>query len=49
VCGPVRESYLFDERDTDDPARYLTEIAWPVRPRASADVTAGEPPARAGA
>jgi effector-binding domain-containing protein len=33
VCGPVRESYLVDERDTDDAARYLTEIAWPVAPR----------------
>ncbi len=33
VCGPVRESYLVDERDTDDATRYLTEIAWPVAPR----------------
>ncbi len=40
VCGPVRESYLVDERDTDDPALYLTEIAWPVRPRAAADAAA---------
>jgi DNA-binding transcriptional MerR regulator len=40
VCGPVRESYLFDERDTADPTRYLTEIAWPVRPRASVDAPA---------
>jgi effector-binding domain-containing protein len=37
VCGPVRESYLFDERDTDDPSRYLTEIAWPVQARVPAD------------
>jgi DNA-binding transcriptional MerR regulator len=48
VCGPVRESYLVDERDTDDPARYLTEIAWPVRPRASAEETPAEPPTRVG-
>ena len=33
VCGPVRESYLVDERDTDDPQRYLTAITWPVQPR----------------
>jgi DNA-binding transcriptional MerR regulator len=32
VCGPVRETYVVDERDTDDPQRYVTEIAWPVRP-----------------
>jgi len=35
VCGPVRESYLVDERDTDDTACYLTEIVWPVAPRAA--------------
>jgi DNA-binding transcriptional MerR regulator len=34
VRGPVREAYLADERDTDDPLRYVTEITWPVRPRA---------------
>jgi len=33
VCGPVREFYLVDERDTDDPQRYVTEITWPVQPR----------------
>ncbi len=33
VCAPVRESYLVDERDTDDPQRYVTEITWPVQPR----------------
>lgn len=33
VRGPVREVYLVDERETDDPERYLTEIVWPVRPR----------------
>lgn len=36
VCGPVREAYLTDERDTEDPQRYVTEIAWPVRPQAAA-------------
>ena len=35
VCGPVREFYLADERDTDDPRRYLTEITWPVQTRAA--------------
>ena len=35
VCGPVREFYLVDERDTDDPQRYLTEITWPVQTRAA--------------
>ena len=35
VCGPVREFYLVDERDTDDPRRYLTEISWPVQTRAA--------------
>ena len=34
VCGPLREAYLADERDTDDPAHYVTEITWPFRPRA---------------
>ena len=33
VRGPVREAYLVDERDTEDPQRYVTEITWPVRPR----------------
>ena len=33
VRGPVREAYLVDERDTQDPQRYVTEITWPVRPR----------------
>ena len=36
VCGPVREFYLVDERDTDDPQRYVTEITWPVQPRETA-------------
>jgi len=40
VCGPVRESYLLDERDTDDPSRYLTEIVWPVQLRAAAETAA---------
>ncbi len=30
VCGPVREAYLADERDVEDPQRYVTEITWPV-------------------
>ena len=33
TCGPVREAYLVDERDTDDPGEYLTEITWPAVPR----------------
>ena len=33
VRGPVQEAYLVDERDTEDPQRYVTEITWPVRPR----------------
>ena len=37
VCGPAREFYLVDERDTDDPRRYVTEITWPVRPWAAAE------------
>lgn len=35
VCGPARERYLADERETDDPEQYLTEIVWPVQPRAA--------------
>jgi DNA-binding transcriptional MerR regulator len=30
VAGPVRETYLCGPRDTDDPARWRTEIGWPV-------------------
>jgi DNA-binding transcriptional MerR regulator len=38
IGGPARETYLVDERDTEDPGRYVTEITWPMRPRvASAD------------
>lgn len=33
TCGPVRETYLVDERDTDDPDDYMTEITWPAVPR----------------
>lgn len=33
TCGPVREAYLIDERDTDDPGSYMTEITWPAVPR----------------
>lgn len=28
--GPMRESYLIDNRDTSDPSHYVTEIAWLV-------------------
>lgn len=35
VCGPVREFYVVDERDTDDPQRYVTEMTWPVQARPS--------------
>jgi DNA-binding transcriptional MerR regulator len=35
VCGPARERYLADERDVDDPQRYVTELTWPVQPRAT--------------
>ncbi|MCY1136512.1 MerR family transcriptional regulator [Actinoplanes sp. Pm04-4] len=30
VVGPVREHYLVGPRDTPDPARWRTEIGWPV-------------------
>jgi DNA-binding transcriptional MerR regulator len=30
VAGPVRESYPVGPRDTSDPARWRTEIGWPV-------------------
>ena len=33
ICGPVCEFYVVDERETDDPGRYVTEITWPVQPR----------------
>lgn len=36
VSGPVREFYLVDERETDDPRQYVTEITWPVQARAAA-------------
>jgi DNA-binding transcriptional MerR regulator len=35
-AGPVRESYVVDDRDTDDPQRYVTELTWPVQPRGEA-------------
>lgn len=35
ISGPVREFYLVDERETDDPQLYVTEITWPVQPRAT--------------
>jgi DNA-binding transcriptional MerR regulator len=35
-AGPVRESYAVDDRDTDDPQRYVTELTWPVQPRGEA-------------
>jgi DNA-binding transcriptional MerR regulator len=30
-CGPARELYVVDERDTDDPGRYVTQLTWTVR------------------
>ena len=35
VCGPVREFYVVDERDTDDSQHYVTEMTWPVQARAA--------------
>jgi len=39
VSGPVREAYLVDESDTDDPREYVTELTLPVQP-----VTSSAPP-----
>ncbi|MEU5907181.1 GyrI-like domain-containing protein [Micromonospora sp. NPDC047467] len=30
VAGPVHETYLVGPRDTGDPARWRTELGWPV-------------------
>ncbi|MET7402364.1 MerR family transcriptional regulator [Dactylosporangium sp. NPDC005572] len=30
VDGPIHETYLVGPRDTDDPARWRTEIGWPI-------------------
>lgn len=30
VDGPIREYYLVGQRDAPDPARWRTEIGWPV-------------------
>ena len=30
VEGPIREYYAVSRRDTDDPTRWRTEIAWPI-------------------
>ncbi len=30
VDGPLREYYLADSHDTPDPARWRTEIGWPI-------------------
>jgi DNA-binding transcriptional MerR regulator/effector-binding domain-containing protein len=30
VAGPLREFYLRDSRDTDDPDAWVTEIGWPI-------------------
>ncbi len=30
VDGPIREYYVVSPLDTDDEARYRTEVAWPV-------------------
>jgi DNA-binding transcriptional MerR regulator len=40
VTGPVRETYLVGPRDTANPARWRTEIGWPVF-RVAQDGTAG--------
>lgn len=37
ITGPARWLYLADERDTDDPRAYVTQLAWPVRPREEAE------------
>ncbi len=44
-AGPVREFYAVDDRDTDDPQRYVTELTWPVQPRGEAAVPAPRDPA----
>lgn len=33
--GPARELYVVDERDTDDPGRYVTQLTWTVREHAA--------------
>ncbi len=30
IAGPARETYVIDERDTDDPFGYMTRLDWPV-------------------
>ena len=30
IAGPTRETYVIDERDTDDPLEYVTRLDWPV-------------------
>lgn len=30
VDGPIREYYLVDRRDTDEPSEWRTEIGWPI-------------------
>jgi effector-binding domain-containing protein len=30
IAGPSRETYVVDERDTDDPLGYVTRLDWPV-------------------
>jgi DNA-binding transcriptional MerR regulator len=32
IAGPARETYVVDERDTDDPLEYVTRVDWPVKP-----------------
>jgi DNA-binding transcriptional MerR regulator len=44
-AGPVREFYAVDDRDTDDPQRYVTELTWPVQPRGEAAEPAPRDPA----
>ena len=36
IVGDERETYLVDERDTDDQREYVTEIMWPVAEAAGA-------------
>lgn len=31
VRGPLREVYLVDDRDTDRPGDYVTELTWPIQ------------------
>lgn len=39
VAGPIYETYVVGPRDTPEPARWRTEIGWPVFPLTTADIT----------